>query len=97
MGWGFKGNYRFFRSHTLRKYHASNIGLTAEYVDSLQGRFKNVIHETYIKTNPKKLKKIYMSVMDNVMINVPGESDVVNQEFTIVVNVFLSGKEYNVI
>ena len=97
MGWGFKGNYRFFRSHTLRKYHASNIGLTAEYIDALQGRSKNVIHETYIKTNPRKLKEIYMSVMENVMINVRGESDVVNQEFTIVVNVFLSGKEYNII
>ena len=97
MGWGFKGNYRFFRSHTLRKYHASNIGLTAEYIDSLQGRSKNVIHETYIKTNPKKLKKVYMDVMDNVMINNSNQVDVVNQEFTIVVNVFLSGKEYNII
>lgn len=96
MGWGFKGNYRFFRSHTLRKYHASNIGLAAEYVDSLQGRSKNVIHETYIKTNPKKLKEIYMSVMDNVMVDTVID-DVVNQEFTIVVNVFLSGKEYNII
>ncbi len=97
MGWGFKGNYRFFRSHTLRKYHASNIGLAAEYIDSLQGRSKNVIHETYIKTNPKKLKEIYMSVMDNVSVDSMKESDVVNQEFTIVVNVFLSGKEYNII
>ena len=26
--WGFKGKYRFFRSHTLRKFHASNIGLS---------------------------------------------------------------------
>ena len=97
MGWGFKGKYRFFRSHTLRKYHASNLGLTAEYIDSLQGRSKNVIHETYIKTNPKKLKDIYMSVMDNVMINTLNEPEVVNQEFTVVVNVFLSGKEYNII
>ncbi|MCR5027397.1 MAG: integrase [Methanobrevibacter sp.] len=97
MGWGFKGKYRFFRSHTLRKYHASNIGLTAEYVDALQGRSKNVVHETYIKTNPKKLKEIYMSVMDNVMVNTVNRPDVVNQEFTIVVNVFLSGKEYNII
>ena len=31
MKWGFKGKYRFFRSHTLRKFHASNIGLSAEY------------------------------------------------------------------
>lgn len=97
MGWGFKGNYRFFRSHSLRKFHASNIGLAAEYVDSLQGRSKNVIHETYIKTNPKRLKKIYMDVMGNVMINANDVPDVVNQEFTINVNIFLSGKELNIL
>lgn len=97
MGWGFKGKYRFFRSHTLRKFHASNIGLSAEYIDELQGRSKNYVHETYIKTNPKKLKQIYKSAMKNVMIDVPGESDVKQQEFTIVINVFLSGKEYNIL
>lgn len=95
MGWGFKGKYRFFRTHTLRKYHASNIGLSAEYIDALQGRSKNSIHETYIKTNPIKLKEIYMDHMMNVMINNPGRKEV-HQEFTIVVNVFLSGKEYNI-
>ena len=93
--WGFKGKYRFFRSHTLRKFHASNIGLSAEYIDALQGRSKNEIHSTYIKTNPEKLKEIYISVMDNVMIN-KSESKEVTQEFTIVINVFLSGKEYNI-
>ena len=93
--WGFKGKYRFFRSHTLRKFHASNIGLSAEYIDALQGRSKNEVHSTYIKTNPQKLKEIYLSVMDNVMIN-KSESKEVTQEFTIVINVFLSGKEYNI-
>ena len=93
--WGFKGKYRFFRAHTLRKFHASNIGLSAEYIDALQGRSKNEIHSTYIKTNPDKLKEIYLSVMDNVMIN-KSESKEVTQEFTIVINVFLSGKEYNI-
>ncbi len=98
MGWGFKGKYRFFRSHTLRKFHASNIGLSAEYVDALQGRTKNEVHERYIKTNPKKLKQIYASAMQNVMINYLNEDEKVkNQEFTIVVNVFLAGKEYNII
>ena len=97
MGWGFKGKYRFFRSHTLRKFHASNIGLSAEYIDSLQGRSKNIIHETYIKTNPVKLKQIYKSAMKNVMIDLPGESDVKHQEFNIIINVFLSGKEYNIL
>ena len=69
MNWGFKGKYRFFRSHTLRKFHASNIGLSSEYIDILQGRSKNKVHDTYIKTNPQKLKEIYISVMENVMIN----------------------------
>ena len=97
MDWGFKGKYRFFRSHTLRKFHASNIGLSAEYIDSLQGRSKNEVHETYIKTNPKKLKKIYKSAMKNVMIYENKKQEIKKQEFTIVVNVFLSGKELNII
>lgn len=102
MGWGFKGRYRFFRAHTLRKFHASNIGLGAEYVDALQGRSKNMVHETYIKTNPRWLKELYVGVMGNVMFfrGLDGGVDgggVVNQDFTIVVNVFLSGKEYNIL
>jgi len=96
MKWGFKGKYRFFRSHTLRKFHASNIGLSAEYIDALQGRSKNEIHETYIKTNPSKLKEIYMSVMKNVLIFENGDNLVKKQEFNIIINVFLSGKEYNI-
>ena len=97
MDWGFKGKYRFFRSHTLRKFHASNIGLSVEYIDSLQGRSKNEVHETYIKTNPKKLKDIYKSAMKNVMIYENRNKEIKKQEFTIVVNVFLSGKEINII
>jgi len=69
FGWGFKGNYRFFRSHTLRKFHASNIGLRAEYIDLLQGRSRNIVHETYIKTNPKKLKKLYINSMNNLSLS----------------------------
>lgn len=96
MGWGFKGKYRFFRTHSLRKFHASNIGLSAEYIDALQGRGKNQIHETYIKTNPEKLKEIYESVVKNVMIY-EDKKEVKKQEFNIIINVFLSGKEYNII
>ena len=96
MNWGFKGKYRFFRSHALRKFHASNIGLSAEYIDALQGRSKNEIHATYIKTNPEKLKEIYLKVMPNILI-FNNHQQFVKQEFTIVVNVFLSGKEYNLL
>lgn len=95
MGWGFKGRYRFFRSHTLRKFHASNIGLGAEYVDALQGRSKNSVHEAYIKTNPQRLKDIYEKVMSNVTIFGEDRSRV-SEEFHITINVFLSDKEYRI-
>lgn len=89
MGYGFKGRYRFFRSHALRKYHASNINLSEEYVDSLQGRSKDKIHETYIKTNPKELKQIYMSAMENVMI-FNEEKQEKHEEYHIHINIFVS-------
>ena len=97
FNWGFKGKYRFFRSHTLRKFHASNIGLAAEYIDSLQGRGKNMVHETYIKTNPEKLKELYASVVENVEVFGDVRESNVTQEFNIIINVFLAGKEYNII
>ena len=96
MGWGCKGRYRFFRTHALRKFHASNIGLNAEYIDALQGRSKNRVHETYIKINPDKLKEVYKSAMHNVMIGETKHGHVEKQEFNIIINVFLSGKEYNI-
>lgn len=67
--WGRVGKYRFFRSHALRKYHASNIGLPQEQVDILQGRSKDVVHGAYIKENPERLRSMYKTVMENVMIN----------------------------
>ena len=96
LGWGRKGNYRFFRTHSLRKFHASNIGLNAEYVDALQGRSKNPVHETYIKVNPDKLKEVYKSAMHNVIINEIEQRNVEKKEFNIIINVFFSGKEYNI-
>lgn len=96
MGWGFKGKYRFFRSHTLRKFNASNIGLSSEYIDLIQGRGKDELYTTYIKTNPKKLKSIYESAMHNVEI-LKSDTKIKKEEFTIVINIFLSGKEYNIL
>lgn len=93
-GWGFKGRYRFFRSHALRKFHASNIGLSAEYVDALQGRSKNAVHEAYIKTNPEKLKGMYEKAMDNVII-CRDRKKAANEEFHITINVFLSDRNYS--
>jgi len=89
MDFGFKGRYRFFRSHTMRKFHASNINLTEEYIDALQGRSKDKVHETYIKTNPKELKEIYMSAMENVMIFIEDKEEK-HEEYHIHINIFVS-------
>lgn len=69
MNWGFKGKYRFFRSHVLRKFNASNIGMVSEDIDAIQGRSKNAVHAAYIKTNPTELKSRYMKHMWRVAIN----------------------------
>ena len=66
--WGYVGAYRRFRSHALRKFMASNIGLPRDQVDSLQGRSKDMIQEAYFKQDPQSLKKIYMDNMNRIMI-----------------------------
>ena len=111
LNMGFVGRYRFFRSHALRKFHASNIGLSADIVDELQGRAKTKVHEAYIKTNPKRLKEIYMGAMHNVMIfddwieeyekktvksNGEGACVIEKQEINIVINFSLDGKDFRI-
>ena len=66
--WGYVGAYRRFRSHALRKFMASNIGLPRDQVDSLQGRSKDMIQEAYFKQDPKSLKKIFCEAMNRIMI-----------------------------
>ena len=99
MNWGFRGNYRYFRSHNLRKFHPSSIGLSAEYIDMLQGRSKSSIHETYIKTNPQKLKNIYKEVMHNVLFNSKINEIKYNEKenINITINIFISDTQYNLI
>lgn len=89
MNWGFKGKYRFFRLHTLRKFHASNIQLSIEYIDAIQGRGKSEIHETYIKQNPKELKKIYEKAQKNILIFKHDPREIHN-EYNIIIYVFLA-------
>ncbi|MBE6488411.1 MAG: integrase [Methanosphaera stadtmanae] len=96
MKWGFKGKYRFFRTHALRKYHASNLGLSAEYIDALQGRGRSTVHEAYIKTNPEKLKQLYINHMNNILIyrdNIPQKKK--EEIINITINVFLSDTQIN--
>lgn len=74
LGLGKKGNHRRFRSHMLRKFHASNLyqgenSLSIGEIDHLQGRRKNSIHTSYFMENPNDLKKKYVQSMHKLLIN----------------------------
>lgn len=94
LGLGFKGCYRFIRPHTLRKFNASNLGLANEHIDLLQGRSKSKIHETYIKTNPEWLKKLYMNAMENMTLNDFNKKEIIHQDFTININLNFFGDSF---
>lgn len=105
LNMGFVGHYRFFRSHALRKFHASNIDLSADIVDELQGRGKTRVREAYMKTNPRRLKEIYIGAMHNVMVfddwigECEKEDDCViieNQVINVIINFTLDGMDYRV-
>lgn len=69
------GNYNRFRSHMLRKFHASALynhedGLSLDEIDALQGRGKDNTHSAYFMEDPTKLKKKYMKVLDAILINI---------------------------
>ena len=54
--------YNRFRSHMLRKFHASALynhenGLSLDEIDALQGRGKDNTHSAYFMEDPIKLKK----------------------------------------
>ena len=96
LGFGFKGQYRFLRPHILRKFNASNIGLGQDNIDLLHGRSKNIIHETYIKTNPQWLREIYMNVMENVTLKNVSKKQIIKEDFTININLNFYDKTYGV-
>ena len=73
LGIGKVGTYNRFRSHMLRKFHASSLynaenGLSLEEIDALQGRKKDSTHSSYFMENPKNLKKKYMNSLDSIKI-----------------------------
>lgn len=62
-----------FRSHMLRKYHAStlyNNGMSITDIDDLQGRSKDSTHQSYFMEDPNLLKKKYESHMDCLLMEV---------------------------
>ena len=72
LGLGKIGNYRRFRSHMLRKFHASalyNDGLSLDKINDLQGKAKNKTDSVYFMTNPEDLKHEYIQHMNAVTIS----------------------------
>ncbi|MCI5738113.1 MAG: site-specific integrase [Methanobrevibacter ruminantium] len=67
------GTYNKFRSHMLRKFHASSLynaenGLSLEEIDALQGRKKDSTHSSYFMENPYNLKKKYIESLDALIL-----------------------------
>lgn len=67
------GEYNRFRSHMLRKFHASSLynfnnGLSLSEIDALQGRGKNSTHSSYFMENPQVLREKYINSLDALII-----------------------------
>ena len=57
------GQYNRFRSHMLRKFHATNLkndGMSLDDVNAMQGKSKKIVDEAYFFENPKKLREKYI-------------------------------------
>ena len=66
------GAHNRFKSHMLRKFHASrlyNDGMSLEEIDALQGRGKDPTHTAYFLEDPDKLREKYIQHMDAITIN----------------------------
>ncbi len=69
---GKKGTYIRFRSHMLRKFHASalqNNGMNKEDINCMQGKSQNATDESYFFEDPNKLREKYIQHMDCLTIN----------------------------
>jgi integrase len=76
--WGKVGYYGFFRSHALRKFHATTIE-DKSLADCLQGRMRDSITESYYKQNPQRIKERYLEILPKLRIS--QDSFVVNNEY----------------
>ena len=91
LGFGRVAEERKFRSHMLRKFHATHIGgsslsydehciLTNAEIDEMQGRGKTATQDTYIKTNPIRQKVLYAKVMNNVCLYHQYDYEIINDD-----------------
>ena len=74
LNFGKAGTYNRFRSHNLRKFHASNLSrgeypLSPDEIDSLQGRSKDTVRSSYFFDDPEFLKSKYVQNLEQVTIN----------------------------
>ena len=63
LGLGKINTYRRFRSHMLRKFHASSLyndGMSIDKVNDLQGKSKTLTDQSYFMVNPEDLKQEYI-------------------------------------
>ena len=66
------GAHNKFKSHILRKFHATNLyndKMSLEEIDALQGRSKEATHSSYFTEDPNKLREKYISHLDCLTIN----------------------------
>lgn len=71
LGLGKVRHYIRFRSHMLRKYHASalmNDGMSRDLVNDLQGRTKPLTEESYFFTDTESLREAYVEHLPALMI-----------------------------
>lgn len=73
LGLGKIGKYHRFRSHMLRKFHASalyNDGMSIDKVNDLQGKSKTLTDQAYFMVNPEDLKQEYINHLPALMMSV---------------------------
>lgn len=66
------GAHNKFKSHILRKFHATNLynnKMSLEEIDALQGRSKEATRSSYFTEDPTKLKEKYIQHLDCLTIN----------------------------
>ena len=69
---GKRGTYNRFRSHMLRKFHASNLrndGMSKEDINQMQGKGQNSVDEVYFFDDPNVLREKYIEHLDCLTID----------------------------
>jgi integrase len=68
---GKKGTYNRFRSHMLRKYHATELekqGMPREHIRTLQGKSNTKVDEAYFYIDTETLRKEYIESMSGLLM-----------------------------